>query len=40
MAANGTFINDSEIEVGVPYELKDGDKIKIGSTILKFRTAI
>jgi hypothetical protein len=40
MAANGTFINDAEIEVGVPYEIKDGDKIKIGSTILKFRTAI
>ncbi len=40
MTANGTYINDAEIEIGVPYELKDGDKIKIGSTILKFRTAI
>lgn len=40
MTANGTFINDVDIEIGIPYELKDGDKIKIGSTILKFRTAI
>lgn len=39
MAANGTFVNDEEIEVGRPYELKDGDKIKIGTTVFKFRTS-
>ena len=25
--------------IGRPYELKDGDKIKIGTTVFKFRTS-
>lgn len=40
MTANGTFINDNEIDVGVATELFDNDVIRIGKTILKFRTSI
>ncbi len=40
MAANGTFINGDEIEVGKPSELKDGDEIKLGlNTIFLFKSA-
>lgn len=35
-STNGTYINEEFLEEG---ELKDGDKIKIGNTILLFRTA-
>lgn len=40
MAANGTFINDEEIEVGQPYEIKDGDNLRIGNTVFKFKTPV
>ena len=40
MAANGTFINGEELEVGKPYELRDKDIIRVGATtLLKFHTA-
>lgn len=39
MAANGTFINGLELEVGKPYDLKDKDVVKVGSTVFKFHTA-
>jgi len=35
LSTNGTFINDNFEEEG---SLKDGDVIKIGNTVLKFRT--
>ena len=38
MSSNGTFLNDQEIEPNESPELKDGDNIKIGSTIFKFKT--
>ena len=38
MSSNGTFLNDVEIEPKESPELKDGDNIKIGSTIFKFKT--
>jgi hypothetical protein len=36
LSTNGTFVNDEFKEEGT---LNDGDNIKIGSTVLKFRTA-
>jgi hypothetical protein len=38
LSANGTFINGEEIETGVVYEIKDGDKIKVGNTTFIFKT--
>lgn len=38
MSSNGTFLNEEEIEPNESPELKDGDNIKIGSTIFKFKT--
>jgi pSer/pThr/pTyr-binding forkhead associated (FHA) protein len=35
LSTNGTFVNDEFKEEGI---LNDGDNVKIGSTILKFRT--
>lgn len=38
MSSHGTFVNDIDIE-DEHYELHDGDMIKLGSTILKFKTS-
>ena len=41
MAVNGTFINEELIEIGKPYELNDGDTIRLGGTSLfKFKSAL
>ena len=40
MAANGTFINDDELEIGQPYEMKDGDELKCGNTVFKFKSPL
>ena len=41
MAVNGTFINEELIEIGKPYELNDGDAIRLGGTSLfKFKSAL
>ena len=40
MAANGTFINNEELEIGQPYELKDGDELKLGNTVFKFKSPL
>lgn len=41
MASNGTFLNDEELEIGKPYELKDGDKIRLGAvTSFIFKSAL
>lgn len=38
LSTHGTFVNDGDIFQD-PFELKDGDVIRIGKTILKFRTS-
>ncbi len=38
MSSHGTFVNDIDIE-DEHYELHDGDMIKLGSTIFKFKTS-
>jgi hypothetical protein len=40
MAVNGTFINNIELEVGKTYDLMDGDEIKLGTTVFKFRSSL
>ncbi|MET0634477.1 MAG: FHA domain-containing protein [Chitinophagaceae bacterium] len=41
MASNGTFINGTEIEIGKPYDLNDGDEIRLGATTtFKFKSAV
>jgi hypothetical protein len=40
MAANGTFINDEEIEVGQPVEVEDGDTLKFGKSVFRFKTPL
>jgi FHA domain len=40
MAANGTFINDEEIEVGQPHEVADGDTLRFGNSVFKFKTPL
>lgn len=39
MAANGTFLNEEELEPSKAYELNDNDVIKIANTVFKFKTA-
>lgn len=40
MAANGTFINGDEIEIGHPSELVDGDTLRLGNTEFKFKSPL
>lgn len=41
MTANGTYLNGEEMEIGKPYDLKDGDDIRLGNTTtFKFKSAI
>jgi hypothetical protein len=41
MASNGTFINGTEVEIGSPVSLKDGDEIRLGgSTTFIFKSSI
>jgi hypothetical protein len=40
MAANGTFINEEEIEVGQPMEVVDGDSLKFGKSVFRFKTPL
>lgn len=37
-SSNGTYVNGEDIELDPRY-LKDGDVIKVGNTVLKFRTS-
>ena len=37
MAANGTFLNGEEIEIEKAYDLVDGDEIRLGDTVFKFK---
>lgn len=38
-SSHGTFVNDEDIELE-PFYLKDGDIIRMGNTIFKFRTSL
>ena len=40
MTANGTFINGEEIEVEEAYDLNDGDDLRLGNTVFKFKSAL
>jgi hypothetical protein len=40
MAANGTFINDEELEVGQPHAVQDGDTLRFGNSVFKFKTPL
>jgi len=41
MTANGTYLNGEEMEIGKPYDLKDGDDIRLGNTTtFKFKSAL
>jgi pSer/pThr/pTyr-binding forkhead associated (FHA) protein len=35
-SSNGTYINGKQIPVGKKVELKNGDKIKVGTTVIVF----
>lgn len=39
MSANGSFLNAEEMEIQKAYPLSDGDQLKLGSTVFKFKTA-
>jgi hypothetical protein len=38
MAANGTFVNNEEIEIEKAVAIKDGDEIRLGDTTFIFKT--
>lgn len=38
-SSHGTFVNDEDIELE-PHYLKDGDLIRMGNTVFKFRTSL
>jgi hypothetical protein len=38
MAANGTFLNGEEIEIEKAYSLNDGDEIRLGDTVFRFKS--
>jgi hypothetical protein len=39
MSANGSFLNDQEMEIQKAYELKDNDVFRLGNTIFRFKSA-
>lgn len=39
MATNGTYLNNEELEIGQPYEMNDGDELKLGDTVFLFKKA-
>tara|TARA_B100000925_G_C22006782_1_gene474050 strand:+ start:3177 stop:3806 length:630 start_codon:yes stop_codon:yes gene_type:complete len=39
LSSNGTLVNGKELSPRDPYDLNDGDEIKIGKTTLLFKTA-
>tara|TARA_B100000700_G_C14875044_1_gene775230 strand:- start:150 stop:797 length:648 start_codon:yes stop_codon:yes gene_type:complete len=39
MSSNGTYLNDNELEPNESPEIKDGDNIKIGATLFKFKSS-
>lgn len=39
MSTNGTFVNGEELQPRAPFNLNDGDKIKVGHTEFLFKTS-
>jgi hypothetical protein len=39
MSANGSFLNDAEMEIQKAYELKDNDLLRLGNTLFRFKSA-
>ena len=39
VSSNGTLLNGEELDPRKPYDIKDGDEIKVGNTNLLFKTA-
>mgnify|MGYP001027002001 CR=1 FL=1 len=39
MTANGTYVNGEELEVEEAYDLNDGDTVKVGNTVFRFKSA-
>jgi uncharacterized membrane protein YhaH (DUF805 family) len=39
VSSNGTLLNGEDLEPRKPYDIKDGDEIKVGNTNLLFKTA-
>ena len=35
-SSNGTYVNDIQVRPSVKHKLKDGDKIKLGTTVITF----
>jgi hypothetical protein len=40
MTANGTFINGEELEVEEAYDLNDGDELRLGNSVFRFKSAV
>ncbi|MBM3431825.1 MAG: FHA domain-containing protein [Bacteroidetes bacterium] len=40
MSVNGSSINGEEMEIGKPYALNDGDLVKVGDTVFKFKSSL
>lgn len=40
MSANGTLVNNEDLDLDKVYELHDGDTIKIGNTTFKFKSSL
>jgi hypothetical protein len=39
MTANGTYLNGEELEVEEAYDLNDGDTVKVGNTVFRFKSS-
>ena len=39
MATNGTFLNEEELEVEQAYQMVDGNVLRLGNTVFKFKSA-
>jgi len=39
MAANGTFVNNEELDIDKPYPLNDGDSIRLANTTFIFKSS-
>jgi pSer/pThr/pTyr-binding forkhead associated (FHA) protein len=40
MTANGSFINGVELEVEEAYDLNDGDELRLGNSVFRFKSAV
>ena len=38
MTANGTYLDGEELEVEKAYQMKDGNELRIGDTVFKFKS--